>query len=141
MSRRSFNYTPSDSSELDAEAFDEEHRRNLEMQNSSLLKENNVLKAQFETAVNVGQRVEDVYKANEKLSNKVRDLTAENHSLKKRLEVNQRRYEEELKVLRKERDTLQQQQAYNEEAVKLEISKYKKKINGELKNAYEQNNR
>ena len=132
-------YNSSASSDTDVAICEEEEKRHLENQNTSLIKENNVLKAQFANAVNVGSRIDDVYKANEKLLSKIRELSTENESLKKKVEISSKSYEDQIEKLKNEIIELRKLQEINDDAAKEEITKHKKKLNHELKNAFIEN--
>ena len=52
-----------------------------------LMKENQLLRAQFEEAVNITAQMEDLHKQNSTLLGQVRDLKAEKDDLNQRLEI------------------------------------------------------
>lgn len=128
---KNFSSAYEDSSEF----MSEDNRKYLESKNSSLIKENNVLKAQFENAVSIGSRVEDVKQENDALHARLRLLAQENHQLKLRVELLQKSSAEEENKFKKERELMLQQHVFNEDETKKEVSKLRKKLATELRRA------
>ena len=77
------------SSDLDTEGQLLEEQKNIKLQqeNESLMKETSILRAQFESAVGLTKKMDDLHAKNVKLSAEARSLQAEKEELERRLEI------------------------------------------------------
>ncbi|EAY01580.1 hypothetical protein TVAG_025780 [Trichomonas vaginalis G3] len=120
-----------DSSDLNSE----ENKIMLEQKNSSLIHENTVLKAQFENAVSIGDRIDQVKVENESLHSRLRQAIQENNALRTRLDMLLKTSNENSQKFKAEKEKLIRQQMINEDENKTETSKFRKKLITEIKRA------
>ena len=125
----------------------ESAKKDLEEKVAFLTKENNVLKAQFSSAVKITDQLKEAKMRSEKLASELRKSNAENEDLKRRIEIANKSYEELNTKYTHEKETSMAQHQNEEQSQKAEIARIKSQfqaqideIESDLDNTKEANN-
>lgn len=111
----------------------------LQEDNVALIKQLNVLRAQFEQAVQLSAKSKDLYKQIEELKNQLIEEKTKKEDFANRLEISIRAQNEATKQLQDEqqRNSLQRQSDYN--TMQKELSKVKKSYQQQIEKLYAEN--
>ena len=113
--------------EFDADDYIELERAKKELEDkvSSLTKENNVLLAQFTSAVKITDQLRQEKQNSENLSQQVRTLSSEKEDLQRRLDISNKSFQEISSKYEQLKDSYAKQRAFDEETQKSEIKRIK----------------
>ena len=142
------------SSQASKEEFDQDDfleleraKRELEDKVNTLTKENNVLRAQFSSAVRITDQLKEAKQKSEVLSQNVRTLNSEKENLERRLQISNKSYEELSSKYDQLRENYVRQQQYDEDTQKNEMKKLRsqfqsqiERLQSDLDNSKEENN-
>lgn len=123
----------------DIQLLDEARQDQLQEDNASLVKEINVLRAQFEQAVAISKKSDEYVKEIDSLKQQLYDANAAKEDISRRLEISIRAKEEALKRLEDEQAKNSAQRAADVKAMQKELSKTKKSFQSKIDLLYSQN--
>lgn len=115
-------------SDFDTQLITEQDNSRLKEENVKLHKELQIMRAQFEQAIDVTKKMDNVHQKNQKLTKCIRLLQLENDELKKKIEITQHSNEEILDKLNQEKYNFSAQLQRENSIKEKEISKYKNNL-------------
>ena len=101
----------SDDLDADAQFLQEQKNIKLQQENESLMKEQAILRAQFESAVGLTKKMEELHAKNTKLAAEARTLQSEKEQLERRLEISLRANQDLTAQIANEKQSALQRQA------------------------------
>ncbi|EAY09668.1 hypothetical protein TVAG_060440 [Trichomonas vaginalis G3] len=135
----SFNYLQPNESTGDSTLLAEARNSQLQEDNASLVKELNVLRAQFEQAVALSQKTVEIRKENDNLKNQILELNSQKEDALHRLEIAIRTKNEALQQLDEKTQKDSQQRQADVNAMQKEMAKTKKAFQNQLDKLYTEN--
>ena len=121
----------SEDSEVDMQLLAEQETAKLQEENASLLKETNILRAQFESAVNLTRKMDEIHAKNMKLAADARSLQSEKADVERRLEISLRTNQEITGQLAAEKKSALHRQTQQQAENEAELSRYKREFEAE----------
>ena len=128
----------SESSELDSSRKVQPNNAQLKEQNEELMKENTVLRSQFEDAIKVTKQLELVHSQNNDLLQQVRSLRKERDDLEHRLEISLDTIKEMNSKLNEEKRSCSTIRGTDLTSMTKEIEKVKAQSKAQLDSVYDQ---
>lgn len=125
-------------SATDAQLLAETCGEQLQEEIASLTKQNNILRAQFEQAVALTEKMEDVHKENEQLKQQIRELNNQKQDLVRRLEISTLAQNEAAKKITEERQSMNAQRESDVAIIQKEMEKTKKSFQAQNDSLYDQ---
>lgn len=134
----SFSMFDSESSELDSSKTQLPRETELKDQNDELMKENTVLRSQFEDAIKITKQLEELHSQNNELLATVRKLRAEKDDLAHRLEISLQSNQEMSAKLNDEKRSCSTIRGTDLNSMTKEIEKIKQQSKAQLDSIYDQ---
>ena len=128
----------SDDSDCDAQILAEQEAAKLQEENASLIKETNILRAQFESAVSLTKKMDEMHAKNAKLAADARSLQSEKADIERRLEISLRTNEEIAGQLEAEKKCALQRHSQQQAEKEAEMSKSKRQFEIEIEKVKDQ---
>ena len=133
--------TTPDESDIETQLFNEQEGSKLAEEKEKLQKEIDVIRVQFDQAMQVTKNMDAIHHKNQKLVKALRAIQSENDELQRKLEISQSANDEITSKFNEEKIAFSQQRQHDAAEREKELSKtkkdYEKKIE-ELQNALEE---
>ena len=125
-------------SSAEAQVLAETRGEQLQEENAALIKQNNILKAQFDQAVKLTESMDKLHSENEKMKTQIRELTNEKQDLIRRLEISAKAQSEMSKKFDEEKNSTSIQREQDTQMMSKELKKTKKAFQEQVDSLYSQ---
>ena len=127
-------------SDTESQLLSDVERSKFRDENEKLKKEIDLIRAQFDQAMEVTKKVETLHDKNQKLAKEIREVKSENEDLRRKLEISQHANEEVHSKLKDERVQSSQQRQRETIEKEREITKLKKELEKQVQTLTEKIN-